>query len=208
MKTTTELMDRIGAHIPKMQGWCEVIKAQKIANLILSLKPEISVELGVFGGRGVIAMAMTHEFLGKGMAWGFDPWEKGATLEGVTTPEDAKWWSELDIEGIYKGFVGEVIAHNLLSHLNWARIRSDQAYKLFEDGSIGVLHADSNHSELISCGEVENWHKKVKVGGYWISDDIDWLTVWKAQDLLMEKGFEIRENHTKWAVYQKVKDVS
>lgn len=205
MKTTIELMQRIAIHIPKMEGWCNVEKAQRLALAVLDAKNLISVELGVFGGRGCIALAMAHEFLKLGCVWGFDPWEKEAALEGDHSPEDNEWWAKVDLEEIYSGFVKQVLSHNLLKYCKWARLKSSQAVTLFEDKSIGIIIQDSNHSEKISCDEVERWHKKICPGGYWFFDDIDWLTTYRAQQILIEKGFTEIEVYKQWAIFRKNK---
>jgi hypothetical protein len=203
MKTTAELMQRIAIHIPKMEGWCTPEKAQRMALAVLDAKNLISVELGIFGGRGVIALAMAHEFLGHGSAWGFDPWEKEAALEGDHSTEDNEWWAKVDLEEIYSGFVKQALSHKLLKYCKWARLRSENAVTLFKNESIGVIHCDGNHSEKTSCIDVKLWASKVCPGGYWFMDDIDWLTTFKAQEMLVDLGFNEIENHKQWALYQK-----
>jgi hypothetical protein len=83
------------------------------------------------------------------------------------------------------------------------RQRSDAAVGGFENGSIAVLHQDSNHSEQISSAEVELWTPKLRPGGYWIADDTDWITTRRAQGLLAEKGFAVVEEHANWKVFCK-----
>lgn len=197
------LLNRLSLSIPKIEGWCPVEKAHRMALAVVEAKSDISVELGIFGGRGVITMALAHQLVGKGVAWGFDPWSKSDALEDMVEQEHLEWWSKCDLERVYRGFINKIIEHNVLSYCFWARLRSDQCVKLFEDNSIGVLHADSNHCEKISSDEVLRWKDKVKPGGYWFADDIDWPSTKKAQELLVENGFKLIEDHKKWALYQK-----
>lgn len=198
------LFQRIKESIPKMEGWCTPEKGCALAKAIVDTKAELSVELGVFGGRGIISMAMAHEAIGKGVAWGFDPWTKEAALEGENIAGNDEWWGKLDLEGIYRGFVDHILAHELMKTCYWARLKSQDAVKLFKDDSIDLLHADSNHSEKVSCDEVFRWSSKVKDGGYWFADDIDWPTTKKAQKMLRENGFKLIEDHKKWAIYRKI----
>src|SRR4051812_46671458 len=94
------LSTRIETHLPQMHGWCPPEKGIRLAQAIRDTQAELSVELGIFGGRGVLAMAMAHQEQGRGVAWGFDPWTKSAALEGSNDPANDAWWAALDIEAI------------------------------------------------------------------------------------------------------------
>lgn len=191
--------------LPEMDGWCSPEKGIVMADAVFYLKCDLSVELGVFGGRGLLCLAIGHQASGVGKAWGFDPWTKEAALEGENSKENDAWWSSIDLERIYRDFVANMVAKGVLETCNWARLRSDQAVKLFEDESVGVIHADSNHSEKISCDEVERWVPKLKKGGLWFADDIDWPSTKKAQKMLIEAGLQLEKSYDKWAIYQKIK---
>jgi len=80
-------------------------------------------------------------------------------------------------------------------------MKSSDAVKIFDDHSIDFLHQDSNHSEEISCMEVELYHNKVKPGGTWVFDDTNWPTTKKAQDLLVSKGYTEVYDSGEWKVY-------
>ena len=69
--------------------------------------------------------------------------------------------------------------------------------------AVAVLHQDSNHSEAISCAEVEQWTPKLARDGYWIADDTDWATTQRAQRRLHELGFEVVEDHVQWKVLRR-----
>lgn len=197
------LYKRIQDVNPTIEGWCETTKAGRMAKAICDVRSDISVELGVFGGRGLIAMAMAHQHLNHGVCWGFDPWTKGAAIEGFNDEANNDWWSKIDLEAIYKHFVGKVVSNNLLKECYWARLRSDQAIKLFRDESVDVIHQDSNHCEEVSCAEVLAWKSKIKIGGYWFADDTDWPSLKKAIKLLQDNGFALVEDHKKWMLFQK-----
>jgi hypothetical protein len=92
---------------------------------------------------------------------------------------------------------------NLESVVTLARKKSAEAVLDFEDGSLDLVHQDSNHSEQISCDEVERWTPKLKVGGFWIADDTNWPTTQKAQKLLVEKGYTELYDSGSWKVYRK-----
>lgn len=202
-KLRASLRARIEACIVSLHGWTTVDKGLRMAELVMDAKSGLTVELGVFGGRGTIAMAIGHEALGSGTVVAIDPWEKAASLEGVNAPENDAWWGELDHEAIYQSFIKALADSRVEAFCRVLRQRSQVAAESFADGSIAVLHQDSNHSEEVSASEVLLWSPKLCAGGYWIADDTDWVTTLPAQRLLQEKGFAIVEEHPKWTVFRK-----
>ena len=180
----------ISEYIPKMDGWSTPEKCYAMARLIKENSIQTSVELGIFGGRSLISMAFAHRHTG-GATWGFDPWTASASLDGDNDPAN------------YESFVHHILIHNLLDHCHWGRYKSDLAVNIFDDSSIGLLHQDSNHSEKVSCDEVERWNKKIISGGYWVMDDTNWPTTRKAQGLLLEKGYNEVRDMEEWKVFQK-----
>lgn len=199
-----ELYERIAKTNPTLQGWCTAEKAMRLAKAIADCNSNLSVEIGIFGGRSLIPMAMAHNHIKHGVVWGFDPWHIIPALEGTNDPENDEWWKKLDLEAIYRGFVEKVLEYKLLKECFWSRLKSDQAIRLFANDSISVLHCDSNHSQEISCREIQTWAPKVKIGGYWFADDTDWPTMQKAKTVLVDHGFRMVEDFKKWAVYQKI----
>ena len=197
------LRARIEACIPPLHGWTTVDKGVRLAELVVSTQAALSVELGVFGGRGTISLAIGHEALEHGYVVAIDPWERAASLDGVNAPENADWWGKLDHEEIYQSFLKALADSRTASLCRVLRERSDVAVAEFEDRSIGVLHQDSNHSELISSAEVELWAPKLRAGGLWIADDTDWPTTQRAQARLVRKGFAVIEDHSAWKVFRK-----
>jgi hypothetical protein len=198
------LRARIEACIVSLHGWTTVDKGLRLAELVVTAQAGVSVELGVFGGRGTISMAIGHEALGRGCVVGVDPWEAAASLEGVNAPENDEWWGRIDHEAIYQSFLKALADSRLESFCRVLRQRSHVAAGEFADGSISVLHQDSNHSEQVSSAEVDLWTPKLRAGGYWVADDTDWATTQRAQRLLVEKRFAVVEEHPNWKVFCKV----
>jgi len=197
--------DWIDQNAMNLPGWSVSEKCKSMARDIVEKGAYLSVELGVFGGRGLFSMAASHKAMKQGVALGFDPWSNAAAVEGEHSSEDSKWWNEVDLNAIYSDFVKNSFNFGLLNYCGWCRMKSDRGVRLFDDESIDLLHCDSNHSEQISCDEVERWHKKVKVGGLWYFDDVDWPTTAKAQELLKLKGYELKEHFVKWAIFKRIK---
>lgn len=189
---------------PIIEGWTTQEKAELLAGLVIDHKPQLLVEVGVFGGRSVFAQAFALRENGMGVVWGVDPWTLDAALEGDVGEENKKWWTEnINLEQIYLGFVHGVIDLQLTKYVNWIRERGSVASRMFADKSIDLIHLDANHSESASCREVECWHRKVKPGGFLIADDTDWPSVQKS--LKMIRGFNYKPVHEQkeFAVFQK-----
>ena len=89
------------------------------------------------------------------------------------------------------------------AQLRVLRERSSDAVLRVDDGTVAVLHQDSNHSEAISCAEVEQWVPKLAPDGWWIADDTDWPTTQRAQRRLGELGFAVVEDHEQWKAYRR-----
>lgn len=195
-----DLNEIIERELPKMPGWCTVEKAKRMAEL--STGASLCVELGVFGGRGLAAMALALAKQGFGRADGIDPYSASAALEGVNSPENDEWWSKLDYSEISRVAQLSLCELGLYHCSRIIRLTSKEAVEFYGDHVIDVLHQDSNHSEQISRQEVELWAPKMESGGIWISDDTDWSTTKKAQEDLEAKGFVLLEDHEIWKVYR------
>ena len=198
-----DVMAKIAKLVPTMAGWCPVDKALIMATYIIQKKPDLVVELGIFGGRSLIPMAMACKTIGKGRVIGIDPWTKDAALEGENSKENEQWWSSINLEETYKTFIHQVLANDVLDTCFWHRMKSEEAIKLYQDNTIGFLHCDSNHSEKVSLAEIDQWSPKVKNKGIWIMDDTDWPTMQKAKAYILTKGFRLVMDYHKWMIYEK-----
>jgi hypothetical protein len=193
----------LDAIIGGLEGWCTPQKARVLYDLVLKTDSQLSVELGVFGGRSLIPMALAHKYKARGFVTGVDAWEVQAAVEALADQRDRDWWGTVDLESIYIRFLQAMIDNEVTYHGRWIRAKSEDAVRMFGDGTVTILHQDSNHSELVSCQEVRLWSSKVLSGGYWIMDDTDWLSTRKAQGLLLQFGFRIIRDEVSWMVYQK-----
>ena len=183
--------------VKKMEGWMPEKKAEFLFNEISNNSIDVSVEIGVFGGRGSIAMAAAHSLVG-GRHFGIDTWIKDTALEGENSADNDKWWASLDLEQIYRSALGTLFHYELSAHANLLRLDSTLASRLFEKESIGLLHIDGNHSELCSCRD--------KPEGIIVLDDTNWSTTEKAQRLLEEKCDFIQADtfgDNQWTIYKK-----
>lgn len=173
------------------EGWCGEDKARHLYELAIQSGCERSVELGVFGGRSLIPIAMAHRDAGNGFVLGIDAWTKSASLEGTNDQANNQWWDKLNYHAIYKSCTEAIDFFGLNEYCGTVRMRSLTFGVLIEDDSLTMLHQDSNHSQEITCAEVNLFAPKIKSGGIWISDDSRWPTVQRSIEMLNDYGFEM-----------------
>lgn len=185
----------------RLHGWCGLEKAERLALLILDAAPQITVEIGVYGAKSLVPMALAAQQYG-GAVFGIDPWTNAACLEGTNAPENDEWWGKLDIDLIYRSAVDAVHAFKLSATVELMRMTDTDAIIHFPDESIGVLHVDGNHSPEVSRRYIEQWGPKIKHGGYLIMDDTDWPT--QAETVkLIESQYQRVTVTPSWAIYRK-----
>jgi hypothetical protein len=195
-----------------IEGWCTKEKALKLMEIINIFPTEnasttLIVELGVFGGKSLLPMAIVakRKFQTAASVIGIDAWSAPASLEGSNDEANDDWWSKINYDDIYKYTTDLMIKYNVSDIVELWRNKSENVVDQFKDASIDLLHQDSNHSEEISTMEVNLYSPKIKRGGFWVFDDANWSTTKKAQDLLVSKGFKeiYAEKDGCWKVYRK-----
>lgn len=190
----------IRRELPNMPGWCTTEKGVRMAQIARGAS--LCVELGVFGGRSLVSVALVLADQGFGRADGIDPYAAAASLEGSNDPANDEWWSKLDYTAIAQEAQGALRRMNLTAHAQIIQMRSLDVVGLYEDGSVHVLHQDSNHSEEVSSEEVARWVPKMAPGSYWFFDDTNWPSTKKAQRELEGLGFKEIEDHGDWKIYR------
>lgn len=194
----------ISEYMLGLEGWCTKDKARVLVSMIQKFKPRVIVEIGVFGGRSLIPMALAMRELGDGrLCYGIDPWTVEAALEGDVGEEHREWWSQkVKLEEIYQTFMGNVDKLKLGDTLRVMRKRGDQVVRLFPKASVPFIHLDSNHSEQVSCRDVTMWTEKLAPGGIWVMDDTDWPSMGKAVAMVDAMGFDLLVNGGTYRVYR------
>ncbi len=190
--------------IPTLPGWCSHSKAQRLLELVVREKPLRSIELGVFGGRSFLALALGQWTVGHGKAIGVDPWTVAAALEGTNSPENDAWWGALDIGAVQQQ------AFDMMTRVvppQWWEFSCRPSLEHARDLSVnpikyGLIHQDSNHSAEISCAELEAYLPLCYPGALWVMDDVQWPTLQKVQGLMLEQGFVLEEDFGDWRAYR------
>lgn len=151
-------------------GWCTAQKGSVLIDLILSSRPKIVVEIGVWGGKSLIPMAIVLRSLG-GKIYGIDPWSNEASIQGVMHEGSRYFWSTVDHEQVMQKLIQHICLFHLEDHVELVRATSKNAAPIQE---IDILHIDGNHSEETSYLDVTKWVPLVKKGGWIIFDDMNW----------------------------------
>jgi methyltransferase family protein len=190
--------------IAELPGWCTPEKALRLAELAAGARAALCVEIGVFGGRSLIALASGLARSGLGRVDGIDPYTRAAALEGTNGPVNDQWWSAVDYKGVMESAARAVEQTSLGSRARIIRKRALEAVGGYADGSIDILHQDGNRSEEVSLAETRAWMPKIRAGGLWILESTNWRSTWPAQELLEASGFVRSETYETWTVFRKM----
>ena len=204
-KTTSSVKQKAFYVMSQLDGWCTESKAEKMIDLVLETEPDVIVEVGVFGGKSLLPMAVALDEIGKGIAYGIDPWTSTASAEGMDGVNE-EWWGSLDHEAIYQRLLGKINQFKLNDRVELIRATSEDAPAI---PNIDILHIDGNHSEKAAYFDATKWVPLVKPGGLVIFDDITWGTTSKAVNWFDERCEKValyRESGFDWGVWRKPLD--
>jgi len=182
----TNLFNQIYELTPKLHGWATIEKAFTLASAVLAFRPEVIVEIGVWGGRSLFPIGLAAKEIGRGKVIGVDPWAAVASIQGQSN-SNLKWWGDQPHEQVYFDFMEKRGQLGLNDVITVERMTSDY-YDPPE--RIGILHLDGNHGPQ-AIKDAEKFGPLVIVGGMCFLDDLHWEggNVLKALDYLRTIGF-------------------
>lgn len=189
--------------ISAMHGWTTVEKATELYELTLKIKPEVAVEIGVFGGRGTIAIALALAKLGKGKIIAVDPWDAEASASSQTEPQSEKWWKDTDHDAIYESCLWHISKQGVQ---NFVEVRRETSEETECPKEIGLLIIDGAHDEH-AVSDAKKFAPNVILGGYCLLDDLDWVGgyVRQAEEFIKSIGFSfVRLIDGQSGLYQRV----
>lgn len=202
-------LDQIAELVPTLDGWCTVEKAQWLATWIVAHRCVSIVEIGVFGGRSFIPMALAMramDYYGgpwPGRCIGIDSYSNADCVASEDTPEGRQYWGSLDLPAI-RAKAEEAIRQLGLKDICQLMITTGvNALTTFADGTLDLVHVDGSHSEADSCKDVKLWWPKLRVGGVMVMDDTNWMSVRKARSIAAGLGKQVHQNEA-WEAFQKV----
>lgn len=189
-----------------LTGWTSKQKAEVLVSAIIALRPQFSLEIGVWGGKGCIPMAIAHKRIGVGKVIGVDPWMASSSVEGQVNEEDRKWWSDQkNHDLVYNMFMSSRKAFGLDDYLQVVRSSSDD----FTPPELGLLVIDGNHGEQ-AITDTQRYAPHVNNGGLVVMDDLNWSggAVSRAVNELLKMGFielyRVENKSECWAVFQRL----
>jgi predicted O-methyltransferase YrrM len=155
----------------QLHGWCSPEKGSFLVDLVLKTKPDTIVEIGVWGGKSFLPMAMALKENQKGVAYGIDPWSSKESTQWVTEEVNKNFWEWANHDLVYNHLNEKIDLFGLRNQIILIKSTSEAAPPI---GGIDILHIDGNHSEHTSLFDVEKWVPLVKSGGWIIFDDMKW----------------------------------
>lgn len=189
--------------IKTMHGWTSPEKAKAIFELTLKAKPKIAVEIGVFGGRGTVAIALALKQLGGGKVLAVDPWSAQASASAQVDQNSEEWWGKVDHDAVFKDFLWHIKKQDVADFID-VRRESSQVTALPEE--IGLLIVDGNHN-VEALMDAKRFAPLVALGGYCLLDDLDWVGgyVRQAEEYIKSIGFSfIKLFDGQTGLYQRV----
>jgi|694.fasta_scaffold92018_3 hypothetical protein len=186
-----------------VEGWAPAEKIKYMYDLVKQTDAQAIVEIGVYGGKSLIPMAVACKEKGSGTCFGIDPWKKEASIEGWPDGDvNKEWWEHLDHHWVYGRWRASVEKYDVKNQIYELIGKSEQFHRMFKDECIDIFHLDGNHAEQVALNDVECWKSKVKIGGYWIFDDTNWPSTTKAIELL-EKTYDLVQDFDGWRSYKR-----
>lgn len=191
--------------VPTLPGWGEVEKATTLAAMVIAMRPAITVEIGVYGGRSFFGLALAHKLIGHGTAIGIDPWSNEAAVEGYEG-ENREFWRVNPLGQIHDDFQVKVLELGVQNVVRIERVKSDDAEV---PRNIGLCHCDGQHSEQ-AVRDVKRFAPRIHLGGFMVMDDTGWTNgadapVQRAVFELKKIGFESRYKLGTGEVFQRTR---
>ncbi|MDE3045272.1 MAG: class I SAM-dependent methyltransferase [Verrucomicrobiota bacterium] len=182
------LKQRVCNSLSSLEGWCTSEKALNFIDLILEVKPDIYVEIGVFGGRSLLPVASALKFLNHGVVYAIDPWDRFEATryyDPIHDRTNLEWWDKLNFNYIYSSYLAMLRKYDLERYCITLKMTSEKAVS--EIDRIDILHIDGNHSEEGSIIDVVLYLPKVRSGGYIWMNDASWADRQEAVDVLAKE---------------------
>jgi predicted O-methyltransferase YrrM len=171
-------------------AWPSLEKCQVLASLIIGLRPDRVVEIGVWRGCSIIPQLLALRCLGAGQGVAIDPWSADASIAGQTDEANIAWWGQQQAhDEALEVFRSRLIHLELASVCRIIRLRSDDV-DLDALGDFSMLHIDGNHADQ-AVRDVDRYARRLPVGGVLVMDDLGWTDghVQRAYELAKEIGF-------------------
>jgi FkbM family methyltransferase len=179
---------RIVAALPAIEGWCTPRKAVWLAGLIAENGCNQVLEIGVFGGRSLIPMALAvRQQAPDGKVYGVEAWTSDLEVETATDAAGDAWWRNVELEAIKARFLSSLLDNELAGIVNVLEMSSDEAFACLT--AIGpfafdLIHLDGSHDEAQALRDARSWMGLLRPGGILVLGDIAWPSMQAAREHL------------------------
>lgn len=153
------------------EKWCTKEKFQLIAEHIIETRPQVCVEVGVFSGNSLLAIASALKHNGEGMVYAIDAWSSEVAIRHMGPHDPHRhWWNAINLDLVYDKFVDKLETFDLKPYVVILKMPSEKAVGEIE--WIDFLHLDGDYTPTGSKHDVVSYLSKVKPGGYVLMSDI------------------------------------
>jgi predicted O-methyltransferase YrrM len=161
------------------------VVADAMRELLRRQRPDVVVEIGVFGGQSLICLAEQLKANSHGIVYGIDPWSDAACVEGFPSGLMDGWAAREGLAERHNETMWHLTNRALWPFVRIITGRSGDVAHLFGPRSIDVLHIDGNHSDDVATKDVQEYVGRcLKPGGYVWMDDIGHATDYVAMRLV------------------------
>lgn len=136
-----------------------LLKAQ-----ICSLHNGIAVEIGTWEGDFSFELLSKCQFK---KVYCVDPYKH---FDDESYPDGMNSLTQADFDAKFKTVNERFKIYG--DRVEFLRMTSEEASKMFQDNSIDFVYIDGNHEYKYVKKDIELWYPKVKIGGYCTGDDI------------------------------------
>ncbi len=189
-----------------LQGWCDRPKGEFLYDTVRQLArerpgPLSCVEVGVFGGRSLIPVALGLRDCDGGFVTGIDPYTTAANVDGWGAGSDVREWVEhVPFEAIRRRCEGVI---EVLGLRRWCAIlRCEASRAAHQFGPVDLVHIDGNHAEASALRDVRTWLPKLTTGSVIVIDDTNWDTVQAAREVVARRCQRLHAAAT-WEAYRR-----
>lgn len=167
-----------------LQGWCSTQKAVLLYSLVREHRPQVTVEIGIYGGQSIVPMAVAARDNRQGHIVGIETWTSTEAKQYRTNIVNDFWWMTVDFKSLKRDFHAFLAAQDLDYLVKVIEARSDRAHYVLD--SIDMLHIDGGHSTFGAAQDIINYVAKVKRGGIVVFDDINWRSTGPGLQILLD----------------------
>ncbi len=178
-----EILRRLPEILRGVDGWCSEAKAAWLVSLILRESCRQIAEIGVFGGRSLLPMALAARSLGMASVLAVEPWDNEVAIRAPTGAQNDAWWARVDMPAVKSRFLRQLVNLGLADVVRLVEGCSAEALRLLGTakevghGRFDLVHIDGSHAPGQALQDVLSWSRLVRPGGIVVLDDIAWDSV-------------------------------